>query len=351
MRATIIAFLGLSAVALTSGCKSSSSAAAKEDMQLVPKDSQMVLMANLTRMRNTAMWRKLLDLRDSDPKSKADYDEFVQKCGLDPLKQIDSVFLAFPQGAGDAKEFAAILRGPFDENKLTQCAREQAKKDGADLAISEYGGKKIYTDTKQGQAFAVFLDGKTAAIGGKEWIKKVIDLAAGKKEAGESAKDNAELMALMKRAKISDAAWGAGLVPQAARDSLKNDPHLSSAASMKDVYGSVDFASGFVADINVDVGSEQDAKDLTAKVQSQLADTKKNPQIMMMGVATLIDQVKIEARGATFHVGMNYNQQQVDDIISRVKGFLKSLGGQMGSMGGGGLGGGGMQLPPPQMPQ
>ncbi|HZS37510.1 MAG TPA: hypothetical protein VFF06_11825 [Polyangia bacterium] len=351
MRALHIALFGLVAVSASSGCKSSSTASAKEDMQLVPKDSQMVLMANLNRMRNTAMWRKMLDLRDSDPKSKADYDEFVQKCSLDPLKQIDSVFLAFPQGAGDAKEFAAILRGTFDEAKLVQCARDQAKKDGADVATSEYGGKKIYTDTKQGQAFAAFLDGKTVAIGGKEWIKKVIDLAAGKKEAGESAKDNAELMALMKRAKTSDAAWGAGLVPQSARDSLKNDPHLSSAASMKDVYGSIDFASGFTADVNVDVGSEADAKDLAAKITSQLADTKKNPQIMMMGVATLIDQVKIEARGATFHVGMSYNQQQVDDIINRVKGFLKSLGGQMGQGLGGGMGGGGLQLPPPQMPQ
>jgi hypothetical protein len=350
MRASYIAFCGILVLAQASGCKSGSSAAAKEDMQLVPKDSQMVLMANLNRMRNTAMWRKMLDLRDSDAQSKQTYDEFVQKCALDPFKQIDSVFLAFPQGAGDAKEFAAILRGTFDENKLVQCARDQAKKDGADLATSEYGGKKIYTDTKQGQAFATFLDPKTVAVGGKEWIKHVIDLAAGKKEAGESAKDNPELMALMKRAKTSDAVWGAGLVPQTTRDNLKNDPHLSSAASMKDVFGSVDFAAGFTADVNVDVGSESDAKDLTAKIGAQLADTKKNPQVMMMGVATLIDQVKLEARGSTFHVGMAFNQQQVDDIINRVKGFMKSLGGQMGSMGGG-MGGGGMQLPPPQMPQ
>ena len=347
MRASYLALYGLSAL-LLAGCPKSGAGIAKEDMQLVPKDTNIVLMMNAGRMRNTAMWRKVLDLRDSEPQTKKDYDDFVQKCGLDPLKQIDSVFLAFPQGAGDAREFAAILRGTFDENKLVTCAKDQAKKDGADLAISEYNGKKIYTDTKQGQAFATFLDSKTVAMGGKEWIKKVIDLAAGKKEAGESAKENPELMALVKRAKTSDAMWGAGLVSQATRDQLKNDPHLSSAGSMKDVFGSIDFANGFAADINVDVGSEADAKDLTVKIQSQLNDTKKNPQVMMMGVAPLLDQVKTEAKQATFHVAINFNQQQVDDIVNRVKGFLKSLG---GAMQGGGLGGNLGQPAPMPMPQ
>jgi hypothetical protein len=377
MRAPYIA-LCFAALGLASGCKNSSTAAAKEDMQLVPKETQLVLMANLNRMRNTPLWRKMLDLRDSDPQSKATYDEFVQKCGLDPLKQVDSVFLAFPQGASDAKEFAAIVRGNgFDENKLAACGKEQAKKDGSDVATSEYNGKKLYTDTKQGQAYAVFLDGKTLAFGGKEWIKRVIDLAAGKKEAGESAKENPELMALMGRANTKVGAWGAGVVSQATRDSLKLDAHFSSASSMKDAFGWIDLATGFAADVNVDVGTADDAKDLATKINGQLSDTKKHPQVMMMGITPLIDQIKVDARGATFHVSVAYNQQQVDDIIGRVKGFWKSLGGQMGGMGGmgggslggsgggslggssdvppppssGGGGSGSMQLKPPAMPQ
>lgn len=335
MRASFLVLCGLIALP---ACKSTSgSGAAKEDLALVPKETDIILMANVARMRNTAMWRKLLDLRDQDPQSKKDYDEFVTKCALDPFKQIDSVFVAFPQSGGEQKEFAAILRGQFNEQKLVSCARDQAKKDGRDLTTIEYNGKKLYTDNQKGEAFGSFLDGKTAIVGGKEWVKKVIDLAANK---GQSAKSNAALAELMKRAKTSDALWGAGLVPQSTRDSFKNDARLSSAASMKDIFGSVDFASGVVADLNVDTGSEADAKDLAAKTTAQLVDVKKSPQFMMMGLAQYLDGIKIDSKAATFHVALNYNQKQVDDLINRVQGLLKSFGSAMG-------GGGGMPMPPP----
>jgi hypothetical protein len=337
-RMILCGLLALSTVGAV-GCKrTSGTGAAKEDLTLVPKETDVILMANVSRMRNTAMWRKLLDLRDGDANAKKQYTDFVQKCSLDPFKQIDSVFVAVPQGGGDTKEFAVIMRGQFDEAKLVQCAKDEAKKDGRDIAITEYGGKKLYTDNQKGEAFATFLDAKTAVIGGKEWIKKVIDLAANK---GESAKSNAELSALMKRAKTSDALWGAGIVPQSTRDSFKNDPRLASAGSMKDIFGSIDFQSGFAADLNVDTGSEADAKDLVAKTTAQMAEAKKSPQFMLMGLAQYLDGVKIDNKASTFHVALNYNQQQVDDMINRVKGLLKSFGGAMG---------GGMLAPPAQGP-
>jgi len=329
MRSSSLVLCGVLALSV-SACKSTSgSGAAKEDLALVPKDADIILMANVKRMRDTAMWRKLLDVRDGDPQAKKDYDEFVQKCALDPFKQIDSVFVAFPQSGGEQKEFAAILRGTFNEQKLVECAKEQAKKDGRDVTTTDYNGKKLYTDNQKAEAWATFLDGKTAVVGGKEWIKKVVDLAANK---GESAKANTELSALLKRAKTSDALWGAGIVPQSTRDSFKNDPRLSSAATMKDIFGSVDFASGVTSELNVDTGSEADAKDLSAKATAQLAEIKKSPQFMMMGLAQYLDGIKIDNKAATFHLTINYNQQQVDDLINRVKGLLKSFGGAMGGM-------------------
>ena len=329
MRSSSLVLCGVLALSATACKKTSGSGAAKDDLALVPKQTDIILMANVARMRNTEMWRKLLDVRDSDPQAKKDYNEFVTKCGLDPFKQIDSMFVAFPQGGADQKEFAAILRGKFDEQKLVACAKDQAKKDGREVTTTEYNGKKLYTDTQKGEAYATFLDNKTAVVGGKEWIKKVIDLAAGK---GESAKKNAQLNDLMKRAKTNDALWGAGIVPETTREQFKNDPRLASAGSMKDIFGSVDFASGVAAEINVDTGSEADAKDLAAKAQSQLNDVRTSPQFMMMGLAQYLDGIKIGSKGATFQVSLNYNQQQVDDLINRVKGLLKSFGGAMGGL-------------------
>src|SRR6185369_2454871 len=113
MRASRFLLSAVLTVSVAACSKTSGSGAAKEDLALVPKETDIVLMANLTRMRNTAMWRKLLDVRESNEQAKKDYAEFVQKSGLDPEKQVDSVFVAVPQGGGDQKEFAAIARGTF----------------------------------------------------------------------------------------------------------------------------------------------------------------------------------------------------------------------------------------------
>jgi|GEM_PF-4649497 len=318
-----------------SGCKGlGGGGVPKDDMALVPKEAEVLFATNFARVRNTTMWRKLLDLRDSDVQMKKDYEDFVKKCAFDPMVSLESVFAGFPQGMTESKEFVMIVRGPFNEPKLVECATEQFKKDGGDMAVSEYGGKKLYTNTRSSQAFATFLDAKTVAIGGKDWIKKTIDLATGKKAEGQtelpkSVRDNAEVMAIHKRVRTTDGVWGLGLVSQTTRDSLKDDPNLSVASTMKLVFGSFDFANGINADLNADLGSNQDATDLTTKIQGQLAEARKNPQFMMAGIGTFLDNVKIEARQATFHVGIVFNQPQVDDLINRMKGLLASLRGSL----------------------
>ena len=69
----------------------------------------------------------------------------------------------------------------------------------------------------------------------------------------------------------------------------------------------------------------------------------------MLGLASLFEGLKNEAKGPTFHVSMKYNQQQVDEMVARIQGLMKSFGGALG--GGGGMGGPppGMGGPPPGM--
>jgi hypothetical protein len=175
------------------------------------------------------------------------------------------------------------------------------------------------------------LDDKTVLLGSGAWVKKVIDIAAGKEPA--SAKKNDELTGLVKRAKTTDAIWGAGLIPQAVRDGAKGNPMTSSMASLKDAFGSIDFASGLAIDASFDLGSDADAKSLNDQATTQLGAAKKSPQVMMLGMASMLDPIKTEAKGPTFHFSASYNQQQVDDMVGRLQGLLKGFGGGMGGMG------------------
>ena len=318
-----VAVAGVMAVSLAS-CSSCSrgGSAAREDLTLLPKESSLLLALNAPRLRDTAMWRKLLDWRDQ-PNNKKEYDRFVTECGLDPAKQVDSVLVALPSPASGSNEFGAIVRGQFDEAKLVACAKQRV---GHDIKVVEHGGKKLYNDEAAGSLFFTFLDGKTLAAGGPEWTRKIVDLAAGKAEAGGSAKENPELMALVKKVKTGDAFWGVGIVPDAIRQKIAENPALQVARSMKDVYGSIDFATGLRLDLIVELGAEAEAKEMAQKLGEQLAESKKNPKVMMLGLATTLDAIKTSSEGAAFRLTANLNQTQLDQTVERVQGLLQAGG-------------------------
>jgi hypothetical protein len=327
--AAAVAAIGAAPLSGCSSCAGGPAGISKDDLQLAPKETAIVVRANVTRMRNTQLWRRALDLRDSDAQLKADFAEFTKSCAFDPTADLESVTFAFPQGSDESKDFALIARGTFNEQKLVACATERAKKDGDDITSADYNGKKLYTNARS-QAQAAFLDAKTIVVASSPWMKRVMDLGAGKKDAGGSASENEALMAFVKRAHQNEALWGVGLVTDKTREQLKGDPNLAVAASLQGILGSVDFATGFVADFNFDLGSAEDATALSQRLLGQLADAKKSPQLAMAGLGSFLEKVTIEGKAATLHVAINFSQQQVDDLINRVKALLQGFRATMG---------------------
>lgn len=351
-RVSHIVLASLAALTLVaSGCSwfksSSGPKASREDIAMMPRDAGFVMMVNVSRLRGTPTWKRITDLRD-DPASKPRYDEFVKKTGLDPMNQVESVFLAFPTNAQQTGEFGGVIRGgPFDEAKLVGWAKEEATKAGSEVSSIDVNGKKVYRD-RDGQTFVAFLDTKTVVVGGKEWIKKILDLVG---KEGESAAKNDALTGLVKKTKTGDAFWLAGVVPDDVRARFKDDPRLTSASTMKDVYGSIDVKNGFTMTSTVDLAGPAEAKELAARVNDQLVDAKKSPQVQMLGMSTFIDAVKVTSdAGGAFHLDLSLTQPQVDDLVNRVQGLLKTMGGALGGGGGGGFPGGAQpmpELPPP----
>jgi hypothetical protein len=329
----MVGLVGACTLAACSSCRGG--AGAREDIALLPPETAIVVTVNAARMRNTAMWRKLLDLRDQTPEGKKKFDDFVARCGIDPFRQVDAVTLGFPAGERAEGEFGVVVRGTFDEQKLVACAREESQKQGHELTVIEHGGKKLYTDN--GQIFAGLVDSKTLLFGGKEWAPKMVDLATSKTPA-PSAKDDPRLAALIRKVRTGDAVWGVGVVPEAVRAKLQEMRELSASKTLQDLYASADFATGLAFQGVLDLGAADDAKELAAKLGEQIAEAKKSPQVLVMGLAPMLDAVQVSAEGTAFKVSVKYNQSQVDQLIERLQGLFK--GGLPGAAGlGQGLGG------------
>lgn len=314
---------------LLAGCaqscqKTSGTRAAKDDLALSPRETDILFMANVAQARGTYLWKKLIEARDKDSEAKGKYDEFVKKCGFDPLQQIDSIFVALPQNTDTTREFALFLRGTFPGQSLIGCLRTTAKESQKDVTESDYNGHKLYTIAGQDGVFTL-LDNKIGVLAGKGWINKVVDLHDNR-VPGQGAKDHKEIADLMRRARTNDALWGVGLVPPTVTERLKQNPQLGSASTMKSVIGSLALKSGLGLYLTLDLASPQDAGELAKKVNDQLAAARKEPRVQMMGLAHYFDAVKVNAAEAAFSVQVDLNPQQVDDLSTRLSGLMKSFG-------------------------
>ena len=96
-------------------------------MQLVPKETNIVFMANLSRIRNTAIGARssISATGRTGPRRISRTSSALRaRSG-----QADRLGLRrLPAEGEPAKEFAAILRGTFDEAKLVECAQSRPRR-------------------------------------------------------------------------------------------------------------------------------------------------------------------------------------------------------------------------------
>lgn len=315
----------LSAVALSlflGACnRTSGSAAAKDDLTLVPKETDVVLMVNVKQARTSALWAKFIDKVNQDAKAKKNYDEVVAKCHVDPFKQLDSVFVALPSNVTETKEFAVLMRGDFSPEKLVSCMVQVAKEKNETVTEAQHAGLTYYTIGTQ-SSYVTALPKKAVLLAGADWLKRSIDLSKGN---GDSATRNAPLAEMIRRTKTADSLWWAGLVPANVSEKLGNNPHVAALHSLKSVSGSLDVAKGLKLRAYLDLGSAQDANQLKDKATEQLANLRKVPAVKMMGMVSFLDTVKVAAEKQSFVVDMNMTQQQVDDLIERLTAAMAQL--------------------------
>ena len=324
-KSSAVLALGVLLAAQPACNRTSGSGAAKDDLALIPRDADVVLMVNLTQARDSALWKKAVDKVNTDPKAKKDYDDFVKKCSFDPMKEVDSVFLAFPQNVAEQKEFAVLIKGKFSPETVINCMKLTAKEKNETITETDYNGTKLYGQEGKQPTFLAALGKRGVAVGGKEWIKHIVDLNAGK-GAIQSAKENAPLVDLIKRTRTSDALWWAGIVPPSLVDKMGSNPQMAPIKSLKSVSGSVDPSKGVNLAAYLDLGSDADATALKTLATEQITKLKTTPAVQMMGMSPFIDTITVDAKKNTFLLTINMNQQQVDDLTTRVAGMAKQFG-------------------------
>jgi hypothetical protein len=305
------------------GADAEAEATAKGRLALFPIAARVVVSVEVSRLRDSPAADKLSTLVAESQADKETLAAFQRRTGLDPVKQISSITLAFPEEARAGGEFGLVLRGDvFDETRLVAYVRDQLQKSGDDLVASKRGRFTLWSSRRDPAVAGFFVDEHTFVLGGGSWGPRMAELAETARP-GDSAATNLDLVHLVERAAASHAIWGAAMVPEETRRTLAADPKLAEAASIATLYGGVDLGKGLEAELKADVASPAAAKSLASKVTESLRDAKRNPQVLMLGLGPYLDGISARAVDRTFELRAKLSEAAVDDLVGRIAAMLQ----------------------------
>jgi len=289
-------------------------------LALFPAAAQVVISFDFAKLRASPAAGKLAALAERSQTDEHEIETFARRTGLDPLRDIDSLVVAFPDDARRAGALGLVLRGNhLDETRLVAYVRDQLKNSGDDLVGTQRGRRTLWSARRDPDIAGFFLDGHTFVLGAGGWAPRMADLAdAATARASDSAVTNLDLVRMAEQAAGTHAVWGAAVVPEETRRKLRKEPRFANAAAVLTLALGVDVGRGLEAVLLAEVETMQDAQGLARKVQETLRDAKRNAQVLMLGLGPYLDGVTARAINHTFELRASLTEPQLDDLLARL---------------------------------
>jgi hypothetical protein len=325
-RVDFLLALALAGGACRGGCAGPSDPAATVQgrIALLPEPVRVVVSIDVAKLRGSPVAAKLAALGKEYPAGDRELEEFKRRTGLDPLAQLDSVLVGFPDDARKRGELALVLRAQhLDQARLVAYVRDQLQKKGDDLVSAPHGRFTIWSSRAKPDLAGFFVDQRTFVLGAGGWAPRLADLAE-TAHPGDSAATNIDLTRLTERA-ADHAIWAVAIVPEATRRMLSADPQSRAAASISNLVVGLDLGSSLDAVVTGDVATAADAQSLVAKMEETLRDAKKNAQILMLGLGPYLDGVSARAIDKRFEIRASLGETQVSDLLARLAAYLSLI--------------------------
>ena len=322
LRPILLAAL-VAAASCRGGCHRAQDRAATVEgrLALFPVATRVVASLDAAKLRASPAAAKLGSLATQSEADKKQIEEFAHRTGLDPLTQISSITLAFPDEARAHGEMGLLLRADaLDETRLVAYVRDQLQKTGDDLVATAHGRFTLWSARKDPDVVGFFIDKQTFALGGGGWGARMADLAEAARP-GDSAATNVDLVHLVERAAGAHAIWAAAIVPESTRRALAADPQSAAAAGVKTLSAGIDLGKGLDAVVLADLATPADASALATKATETLRDAKRNAQVLMLGLGPYLDGVTARAVDKTLELKATLGEPALDDLLARLKGL------------------------------
>ena len=165
----------VAAVAVAScrgGCHKGEDRAATVEgrLALFPAATRVVAALDAAKLRSSPAAGKLAALAQQSDADRREIEDFAKRTGFDPLTQLESLTVAFPEEARAKGELGLVLRGRgLDEVRLIAYARDQLQKSGDDLVAKPHGRFTLWSSRRDPTVAGFFVDRQTFVLGGGGW--------------------------------------------------------------------------------------------------------------------------------------------------------------------------------------
>jgi hypothetical protein len=289
---------------------------------IVPRESSVMFVLNMERLRSTKLWAEILDVIRTQTGAELVFQDIQKSAGFNPLQDFDTVVGAYPPlDAGTGGEYGFILRGKsFTPERFEAWSNTELGKQNKKLESRDYKGHRVVWDSGKPLPEAAFYKQGTMLFGGHKWIEQMIDLEA------EPAKTPPDVVVpLLSKVKKDWVLWGAGAIPEFVRQRIRADGNFPTAATMSAAYVSVDLEGGVHVSGGVVLASDQDAVALLTQLGAVQDLLRGSTQLQAAGLIPYVDAIHFRQLANEVTIDIELSDARVAEIIDRVRGVANRV--------------------------
>lgn len=191
---TRLSRLGLAAVLFAAVA---APARAAEPDKLLPADADTIAFVNFKQIVGADVVKKYALDQIKQALEGQDAKKLLEEMGLDPMKDIETVWVGMSGSGPDNTKALVVFHGKFDPDKLLKAAEAVTKKDGEKFSIVKDGNTRMFKyQPEQGNPVYGTVVSDSTVIAATD--KKIIATALAQAEGDKKAPITAELAALVK---------------------------------------------------------------------------------------------------------------------------------------------------------
>jgi len=188
-------------------------AKAQDILGMIPIDVQGVFFVDVNKAMSTEVASKAIQ----EQKDYQKYQEFIEKTGIDPQKDIYFLAVGLMEGTGEeGQKGVGVVNLKYDKDAVMALIKAKVEEEGQELQEEQYAEYTLYKawEKDESGAFA-FIDDSNVVVGNEAPVKAVLDVLGKKKD---NVFKNDELSALINKTNKDAIFWGAMIIPVGAME-------------------------------------------------------------------------------------------------------------------------------------